>query len=176
MNHRIKIYSLLLIIWTAAISAQDVAAAAQPPAPTSTGLCASQDVVDKCVATMKHSLEICSDNDWDCKCSGSANIANCYEDCPDDPARFSAELVSEQDCATANAYDKGLSTVTNSWSTPGPETVTATPTDTSATSTGGPTKSVNGLEESASPSEGAAAIKSVVSWLAFVGLGFGMMV
>ena len=107
---------------------------------------------------------------------------SCYVDCPDDPARFSAELVSEQDCATANAYDKGLSSITNHWTTPGPETVVATPTIhvdvADSTSTGEPTKSLSGLEESASasPSEGAAAIKFAGSWLALVGVGVGILV
>lgn len=107
-------------------------------------------------------------------------LSSCYVDCPDDPARFSAELVSEQDCATANAYDKGISSITDHWTTPGPETVVATPTIqvdiADSTSTGEPTKSMSGLEESASPSEGAAAIKFAGSWLALVGVGVGMLV
>ncbi|KAJ5112882.1 hypothetical protein N7456_001416 [Penicillium angulare] len=153
--------------------------AAQSPAPTSGGgSCASQSLVDQCVATMGHSLAKCTENDWDCKCSGSANIANCYVDCPDDPARFSAELVSEQDCATANAYDKGQTSVATTWTTPGPDKVVATPTDDLAIETGKsePTKTLTGVDKGSSPSEGVAAMNQVTSWLPFLGFGFGMMI
>lgn len=32
-------------------------------------------IVDTCVNVMRGTLGKCTDNDWDCKCSGSANIA-----------------------------------------------------------------------------------------------------
>lgn len=99
-------------------------------------------------------------------------------DCPDDPARFSAMLVSEQDCATANAYDKGETSVASTWTTPGPNTVTATPTDTAVsttTNTAEPTKALQ-EEKDASPSKGAAVMKSAGSWLALLGLGVGVMI
>ncbi|KAJ5260564.1 hypothetical protein N7478_012169 [Penicillium angulare] len=153
--------------------------AAPSPAPTSGGgSCASQSLVDQCVATMGHSLAKCTEDDWDCKCSGSANIANCYVDCPDDPARFSAELVSEQDCATANAYDKGQTSVAATWTTPGPDKVVATPTDDLAfeTPTSQPTKTLNEANKGSSPSEGVAAMNLVTSWLPLLGFGFGIMI
>jgi hypothetical protein len=87
-------------------------------------------------------------------------------------------LLSEQDCATANAYDKGESTVPTTWTTPGPNTVTATPTDTqvsTTTNTAEPTKSLQG-EKDASPSEGAAVMNSAGSLLALLGLGVGVMI
>ncbi|KAJ5667616.1 hypothetical protein N7507_003480 [Penicillium longicatenatum] len=167
---------ILLLASAAAVTAQD-AVVGQNLAANS-GSCASQSVVDTCVNVMKGTLQKCTENDWDCKCSGSANVANCYEDCPDDPARFSAMLLSEQDCATANAYDKGESTVPTTWTTPGPNTVTATPTDTqvsTTTNTAEPTKSLQG-EKDASPSEGAAVMKSAGSLLALLGLGVGVMI
>ncbi|KAJ5622744.1 hypothetical protein N7490_011349 [Penicillium lividum] len=181
------IFLLLVSSATTGVSAQDVAVAAGQTLATSNGLatsndsggCASQQVVDQCVVTMQGTLAKCTDADWDCKCSGSANIANCYEDCPDDPARFSAELMSEQDCATANAYDKGVSAVPTTWTTPGPNTVTATPTDveiSTTTNTAGPTKSLNGEEASPSASEGAAVMKSAGSLFALLGLGVGIMI
>lgn len=88
-------------------------------------------------------------------------------------------LLSEQDCATANAYDKGETSVATTWTTPGPNTVTATPTDTAVSTTTNfaePTaKSLQG-EKDASPSEGAAVMKSAGSWLALLGLGVGVMI
>ncbi|KAJ5937086.1 hypothetical protein N7466_003536 [Penicillium verhagenii] len=170
--------AFLLVVSVGLVSAQDATPSQSlAPSASSGGLCASQEVVDTCVTVMQGSLSKCTDNDWDCKCSGSANIANCYEDCPDDPARFSAIFMSEQDCATANAYDKGISSVATTWTTPGPNTVTATPTDvevSTTTNTAGPTK-LTALED-ASPSKGAAAMKSAGSLLALLGLGVGVMI
>ncbi|KAJ6088198.1 hypothetical protein N7486_009459 [Penicillium sp. IBT 16267x] len=170
--------SLLLLGSAALGTAQDAVVGQNLAASSDSGSCAAQPIVDTCVTIMKGTLDKCTDDDWDCKCSGSANIANCYEDCPDDPARFSAMLVSEQDCATANAYDKGVSSVATTWTTPGPNTVTATPTDievSTTTNTAEPTKSLKG-EKDASPSKGAAVMKSAGSLLALLGLGVGVMI
>ncbi|KAJ6016629.1 hypothetical protein N7451_000008 [Penicillium sp. IBT 35674x] len=178
MHSIVNPISFLLIASAALVTAQDAVVGQNLAASSDSGSCASQSIVDTCVNVMRGTLNKCTDNDWDCKCSGSANIANCYEDCPDDPARFSAMLVSEQDCATANAYDKGESSVAETWTTPGPNTVTATPTDTAVsttTSTAEPTKALKG-EKDASPSKGAAPIQSAGSWLALLGLGVGVMI
>jgi hypothetical protein len=100
---------------------------------------------------------------------------SCYADCVGED-RVSAELLSEHDCRTANAYDKGISTVNDVWTTPSPNAAEATPTDatttTPPTSTSEPTKSFG--EEKAATSKGAAAPRSVGSWLALVGIGLGV--
>ncbi|KAJ5578273.1 uncharacterized protein N7459_007237 [Penicillium hispanicum] len=170
---------LLLTAWAAIVAAQDVTSTAASAGSTAgSGLCASQQVVDSCISIMKNSLDKCTSADWDCKCSGVANIANCYVDCPDDPERFSAELQSEKVCATANAYDKGVSSVPTTWSTPSAE-AEATATEASVTletssGTAGPTKS-RGIEDATKPSKGAAAGKTAGSWLALLGLGLGVV-
>ncbi|KAJ5122178.1 hypothetical protein N7448_003309 [Penicillium atrosanguineum] len=178
--------SLLLAASASLVAAQDLA-----PTPSASavanGLCADQRVVDTCVEAMKRGLAICSDDNWDCKCSGQANIANCYVDCPNVPDAFSAQLASEKDCATANHYDKGITDVPQTWTTPGPQTATVTPADVSVpgetesaaqvhpteTAAATATEKMNKAEETAK--SGAAAGKASGSWLALVGLGLGVM-
>ncbi|KAK5791533.1 hypothetical protein VI817_006842 [Penicillium citrinum] len=132
---------------------------------------------------MKIGLAKCQDDNWDCKCSAQANIANCYVDCLNNQDSFSAQLSSAQICATANAYDNGLTEVPATWTTPGP--AAATPAQISdieddevdggvkAMTTSAPTKSSTEQKET-KPSEGAAAAKNAGSWLALLGLGIGM--
>ncbi|KAJ5152763.1 uncharacterized protein N7482_009241 [Penicillium canariense] len=128
-------------------------------------------IVDDCVKIMKESLQKCSEENWDCKCSGAANIAN--------PDYLAAQSSSASDCATANAYDKGNTLVPDTWKTMNFKNDAHAPTAPSpdtparATSTGGPTKSLNSLKESAKPSKGSAAVKTTGSWLALVALGLG---
>ncbi|CAI7599988.1 unnamed protein product [Penicillium glandicola] len=136
---------------------------------------------NSCVAIMKRGLARCASNDWDCKCSGAANIANCYVDCSDDdPDSSAAKQLSVNDCATANAYDQGETTVAPSWTLPGSNAAQPTDLDailtasgSSATTTAGPTKSLISNEKSTSPSEGAAVANAAGSWLALVVLGVG---
>ena len=105
---------------------------------------------------------------------------SCYVDCSDDdPDSSAAKQLSVNDCATANAYDIGETTVAPSWTLPGSNA--AQPTDLDAilaasdspATTAGPTKAVIGNEKSASPSEGAAVMNDDGSWLALVVLGLG---
>lgn len=104
-------------------------------------------------------------------------MQSCYVDCSDDdPDRSAAQELSVNDCATANAYDQGLTTVAPSWTRPGSNAAQPTETDfTIATTTAGPTKSLSGNEKSKSPSEGAAAVNAAGSWLTLVGLGLGIV-
>ncbi|KAJ5218736.1 uncharacterized protein N7498_000835 [Penicillium cinerascens] len=161
-----------------AASVSLVAAQNLAPTPSSSavinGMCADQKIVDSCVAAMKLGLDSCSNDNWDCKCSGQANIANCYVNCPNVPAAWSAQLASEKDCATANHYDKGITDVPATWTTPGPQTTTVIPTDVSVLGDN-PTTTMNKAEETAKPSNGAAPGKAAGSWLALVGLGLGVV-
>lgn len=105
------------------------------------------------------------------------------------PDAFSAQLASEKDCATANHYDKGITDVPQTWTTPGPQTATVTPADVSipgetesaaqvhptATATATATSTMNKAEETAKPSNGAAIGKASGSWLALVALGLGIV-
>ncbi|OQD74747.1 hypothetical protein PENDEC_c009G06709 [Penicillium decumbens] len=170
---------LLLIASASLVAAQNL-----EPTPSSNavkaGLCADQHVVDTCVSAMEIGLAKCSNDNWDCKCSGRANIANCYVDCPNVSDAFSAQLQSEKDCATANAYDKGVTDVPATWTTPGPQTATVTPSDVSVpaetdrASRVQPTSTMNKAEETAKPSNGAASGKAAGSWLALLGFGLGI--
>ncbi|KAJ5779995.1 hypothetical protein N7457_005155 [Penicillium paradoxum] len=166
--------SLLLAVSATLVAAQDGTPTSANT--NSNSYCASQKLVDSCVAAMKVKFTQCSESDWDCKCSGAANIANCYVDCSDDdPARSAAQVLSMNDCATANAYDVGLTTVAPSWTRPGSNAAQPTETDyTIATTTATPTPTLSAHEKSTSPSEGAAAANSAGSWLALVGLGLGI--
>ncbi|KAJ6089820.1 hypothetical protein N7467_005036 [Penicillium canescens] len=161
----------LVLASTALVAAQS----ATITVPSGNEQCSSVPLVQSCVSIMQKGLDKCASSDWDCKCSGAANIFSCYADCVGED-RVSAELLSEHDCRTANAYDKGRSTVNDVYTTPSPNAIEATPTDAtttaSATSTSEPTKSWG--EGKAAPSKGAAAARPVGSWLALVGLGLGV--
>ncbi|CAG7954504.1 unnamed protein product [Penicillium salamii] len=139
-------------------------------------------LVDSCVGVMKKGLQKCRTDDWDCKCSGAANIANCYVNCSeDDEAGASARSLSVGNCATANAFDQGETTVAPSWTRPGsnaaqPTNIDADPTSGASSSVAtGATKSLNEHEKSTS-SEGAASMNVAGSWLALVGLGLGIAI
>ncbi|KAJ5818997.1 hypothetical protein N7474_004588 [Penicillium riverlandense] len=108
--------------------------------------------------------------------SGNSNCANphCYEDCPDDPDHFAAELLSEQICATDNAYNKGQTSVATTWTTPGANPAEATATGASTTTAGDGSSSTGGRTKAASTSEGAATVKAVGNLLAFLELGLVM--
>lgn len=68
------------------------------------------------------------------------------------------------------------------WTTPGPQTTTVIPTDVSipgeseSAARVHPTTTMNKAEETAKPSNGAAAGKAAGSWLALIGLGLGIVV
>ncbi|KAJ5098176.1 hypothetical protein N7532_005177 [Penicillium argentinense] len=168
--------SFLLAISITFVAAQDPT----PVAPPSNGGCSSQQLVDQCVMTMKSALAKCTTNDWDCKCTAQANIANCYVDCLNNADSFSAQLASAETCATANAYDAGLTAVPATWTTPGPSTATPAEIDSvdddddnKAKTTSAPTKPLKEQKDT-KPSEGAAAAKAAGSWLALLGLGIGI--
>ncbi|KAJ5488410.1 hypothetical protein N7453_011864 [Penicillium expansum] len=165
--------SLLLAASATLIAAQD----ATPTSTSTSGNsnCASQKVVDSCVAIMKRGLAKCASSDWDCKCSGAANIANCYVDCSDDdPDSSAAKQLSVNDCATANAYDQGRDDCRTFMDSARPTDTDASVTISgSSSTTAGPTKAFNGNEKSTSPSEGAAVVNDAGSWLALVVLGIG---
>ncbi|CEJ61462.1 hypothetical protein PMG11_09995 [Penicillium brasilianum] len=127
---------------------------------------------------MKKNLQKCSSDNWDCKCSGSANIANCYANCPDSPDYIAAQSSSASNCATANAYDKGNTVVPNTWKTMdfyNNVHVTATSTDSEASPTSTGAEKLDAQKESTKPSKGAANVKAQGSWLALVGLGIGAL-
>lgn len=83
-------------------------------------------------------------------------------------------------CATANAFDQGETTVAPTWTLPGSNAAQPTSIDfdttsgaSSSTATAGPTKSLNGHEKSTS-SDNAASVNVAGGWLALVGLGLGV--
>lgn len=96
-------------------------------------------------------------------------------DCPEDPARFSAELQSEKVCATANAYDKGVSSVPTTWSTPNAQAEATATAVSAALEMSSATSEPTRVEDSTKPSKGAAAGQTIDSWLAVLGLGLGIM-
>lgn len=105
---------------------------------------------------------------------------SCYVDCSDDdPDSSAAKQLSVNNCATANAYDIGETTVAPSWTLPGSNAAQPTDIDGSLTTgdssstTAGPTKALIGNEKSTSPSEGAAVVNDAGSWMALVVLGIG---
>jgi hypothetical protein len=120
--------------------------------------------------------------------------SSCYNNCPDDSDRLAAEQIREQNCIAAKAY--GTQTTTAGTATPSAFASVSTPASTLVSSTamaeatgsrsgiesnnvdGKATKSLTGLEATATPNEGAASarVKAVGSWLAFLGLGLGVLI
>ncbi|KAJ5131804.1 hypothetical protein N7448_005962 [Penicillium atrosanguineum] len=103
---------LILAASASLVAAQD----ATTTATATSTKCAAQKVVDQCILTMKFTLENCDSSDWDCKCQGSTNIVNCYNNCPDDQERLGAQQIREQNCIAAKAY--GTQTTTAGIATP----------------------------------------------------------
>ncbi|KAJ5684722.1 uncharacterized protein N7477_001067 [Penicillium maclennaniae] len=158
----------------------------------SASLVAAQDATTTATAT---STKCAAQNDWDCKCQGSTNVVNCYDNCPDDQERLGAQQIREQNCIAAKAY--GTLTTTAGMATPSASasassfaasmsassSAMAEPTGSRSgleSNNGGnkATQSLTGLEASATPNEGAATarVKVVGSWLAFLGLALGVFV
>lgn len=114
-------------------------------------------------------------------CISAHDLNSCYVDCLNNEDSFSAQLASAETCATANAYDAGLTAVPATWTTPGP--AAATPAEISdveddedgrkAVSSSEPTNT-SAEKKDSKPSEGAAAGKTSGSWLALLGLGIGI--
>ncbi|KAJ5740857.1 hypothetical protein N7493_000729 [Penicillium malachiteum] len=178
MRPQLSRIPLMLAISASLVTAQD-----------GTVKCAAQSVVDNCLQTMNFELENCNPGDWDCQCTSSTNIVSCYTNCPDDPDRQPAQQLKQQYCLNAKVYGtmfqtaSKVSTATAPWpSISSSSAVDATATNTHAagethtdSSATGPTKSLAALQASASPSEGVAAAYSAGSFLAFLGLGLGVM-
>ncbi|KAJ5689694.1 hypothetical protein N7462_004086 [Penicillium macrosclerotiorum] len=184
MRHFATKLPFLLAASATIVSGQDATVTGIGAANTgNVNKCAAQKVVDQCVFTMKFQLENCATYDWDCLCTSSTNVVGCYNNCPESPDRLGAEQIRQQNCANAKAYD------TTSVSPPATKSAVMSSSRASASTTdtaysgleannnddAQPTKSLVGLEASATASEGAAAAKAAGGWLAFLGLALGVM-
>ncbi|KAL7274417.1 hypothetical protein RUND412_002692 [Rhizina undulata] len=96
-------------------------AAAQSSSATA---CAAQYIVDACVQT-EDSNTTCTPNDWECMCNKATNLLTCYNNCPNDSAKFgyqsqqtaycgAASAASSQSVAAATASAAAASTKTGS--------------------------------------------------------------
>lgn len=118
---------------------------------------------------------------------------SCYNNCPDDQERLGAQQIREQNCIAAKAY--GTQTATAGLAKPSASATiyrasSSASSSVTAEATGSRsglesnnkdskgTQSLTGLEASATPNVGAATarVKVVGSWLAFLGLGLGVLV
>ncbi|KAJ5610811.1 hypothetical protein N7510_007530 [Penicillium lagena] len=187
--------------YTTAISVI-IAASASLALADSDSKCAAQKVVDQCITDMKFQLENCDTGDWECMCTHSTNVVDCYNNCPEDSERLGAQQIRQQNCANARAYSGKAVDVATSTGVSSTAAVSMTRMATSSaahsTSTGlvsssdestthteqsdsssdeKPSKSLTGLSATSSPSQGAAVSNRVAEtgmWLAFLGMGLGV--
>ncbi|KAJ5799229.1 uncharacterized protein N7518_001297 [Penicillium psychrosexuale] len=66
--------------------------------------CVSDNILQQCVQPMQSTLANCAPDDWNCQCTSSTNILDCYNNCPNDTSRKDAESMRQQNCANAKAH------------------------------------------------------------------------
>ncbi|KAL4930098.1 GPI anchored serine-threonine rich protein [Aspergillus undulatus] len=119
--------------------------------------CPAQNILDACVDSISGQLDDCGANEWDCLCTQTENLLTCYNNCPNDPARYG---INQQRTSYCNAADQ-LSTTT---------------TSTSATTTSARTSTATETESATSTSDGAAVSETADDRAGRleVGLGVGL--
>ncbi|KAJ1980060.1 hypothetical protein H4R33_005567 [Dimargaris cristalligena] len=78
--------------------------------------CASQAVVDSCLATTGASLSACAFGDFTCQCQAQSSVVACYDSCPDDDVNKNlktlADSTKQNFCGHATAMES-LSSATH---------------------------------------------------------------
>ncbi|KGO40805.1 hypothetical protein PEX2_075370 [Penicillium expansum] len=146
--------------------------------------CASENIL-QCIQSMQSNLAICAPDDWNCQCTISTNILDCYNNCPDDISRKDAESTRQQNCANAKAHAP-TSTAASATSSSRAAATTSTDIDDGAdifdsevenNFEGRPIKSYSGLEANSIPrlEEGTGSSLRMGSWLGALALAVGVL-
>ncbi|KAJ6142697.1 hypothetical protein N7471_002150 [Penicillium samsonianum] len=145
--------------------------------------CASESIL-QCIQPMQSNLANCAPDDWNCQCTSSANVVDCYNNCPDDASRKDAESTHQQNCANAKAHtpkSTPASAITSSRAAATSSTDIDDGTDISDSEAendseeGHPILSYSGLEANSipRPEEGTASGLRMGGWLGLLGLTLG---
>ncbi|CAG8012687.1 unnamed protein product [Penicillium nalgiovense] len=84
-------------------------------------------LLQQCIQSMRSNLGNCATNDWNCRCTRSTNVVDCYTNCPEDPSKKDDETTRQKNCANAKAH--ALASTTASTSTVSSSRAAATSTD-----------------------------------------------
>ncbi|KAK3394891.1 hypothetical protein B0H63DRAFT_61530 [Podospora didyma] len=105
-----------------------------------TSACAADYIVDTCLLNEKAKFDACPGGDYDCQCAAYQNIVTCYNNCPNDPEKFSADGQRQIFCGYASQYPSKTikaSVPTSTASTPaGKTTIAAQQTKAAEAATG----------------------------------------
>ncbi|KZF25621.1 hypothetical protein L228DRAFT_244499 [Xylona heveae TC161] len=71
---------------------------------TASSSCAAQNILDACLATENTQLGTCQSNDYKCLCDKYTNVLTCYNNCPGDSGKFSAQQNVVANCNAASVY------------------------------------------------------------------------
>jgi len=126
-------------------------------APSATGACAAQNIVDACKKTIQGQIDDCGANDWVCLCDQYTNLLTCYNNCPGSPDRSPVQNQVTSFCnaaapiKSASSASAASAAPTKSAKESSSPDATATSADTSATASG------TGAGASSSPTGAASA-------------------
>ncbi|KAJ6190206.1 hypothetical protein N7519_000227 [Penicillium mononematosum] len=142
-------------------------------------------ILRQCIQSLRPNLGNCAPDDWDCRCTNSMNVVECYTNCPEDPSKNDAETTRQRNCANAKAHaliSVAASTVSSSraaaTSTDIDDGTDISDSEVENDFEGGDSiKSYSGLEANlfARPEEGAASGLRIGGWLGFLGLTLGFL-
>ncbi|CAK7272158.1 hypothetical protein SEPCBS119000_004977 [Sporothrix epigloea] len=167
----------LVALLASAVSATSTAAA---PAAAGTSTCAAQNILDACLQTENNLFNSCGTNDWNCKCNAYKDIVTCYNNCPNDPAVYSAQGQVQIFCGYASQYPstttavaaKTGGTVTTPTSTMAPGTKGTTTASVGSMTTGGTAGTTTGTAAAATVTDSGASplLQSGSILVTFVGI------
>ncbi|KAF2431950.1 hypothetical protein EJ08DRAFT_170518 [Tothia fuscella] len=80
------------------------AATTTTTAAVSTASCAAQNIVEACLGSTQPILDSCTPNDWKCMCAAQESVSTCYDNCPGDTLRVTANQKKDVYCQAAKAY------------------------------------------------------------------------
>ncbi|KGO68012.1 hypothetical protein PITC_053000 [Penicillium italicum] len=167
------------------LAAATLASADRPTSTLTDGsvstACASGDIL-QCIQPIQSNLENCEPDDWNCRCTSSTNIQDCYNNCPDDPLKKDAESTRQQNCAKVEAHaptpapTSAISAAATS-STDIDDGTDVSDSETEKYFEEHPIKSYSGLEANSipRPGEGTASGLRMSGWLGFLGLALGVL-
>ncbi|EKV12639.1 GPI anchored serine-threonine rich protein [Penicillium digitatum] len=176
--------TITIILAAATLVSADTTSTTLADNPVNT-ICDSENILQQCTQRVQSNLASCAPDDWNCQCTSSTNLVECYINCPDDTSRKDAESTRQQICAKAKAPASLPASTSAVSSTRAAATGTADIDDgnyipdseVDSDFEGHPTKSYSGLEANLIPrlEEGTASGLRMGGWLEFLGLVVGIV-
>ncbi|KAJ5951343.1 uncharacterized protein N7479_009756 [Penicillium vulpinum] len=164
-----------VVVATALVSADTAKTTTLTDSVVSTA-CASGKILQQCIQSMQSDLENCEPNDWNCLCTSSTNLVNCYNNCLEDPLRKDAQSTLQQSCANAKSYGITARAATTSSNDIDDGTYISESDVENDFQDGRPRQSYSGLEvNSIRPEKGTASVLRIGGWLGCIGLALGVI-